>query len=315
MEADLGVVPTGSTRAHVFEIRNDGDRVWRIGEIRTSCSCTVASADRAVVRPGQVVQINLQFRAYDEAADFRKASYISFEPSVGPTIVYALYLFGKVRSQLSLSSRLIDFAILDHTAADPKAIVALNYSDHDFRGLRCDPSVSWLKAIVSPQPVTPDGEKARQAWKIQLQPSTDLKSGYYRTDVRIVELDPPRGGSPQVKLATVALCVRPRIAVMPTSLFFGLSRALVLVHKDVELKLPREPSRDHEVSLKVSGPIKSIASVALLSREPGVRRYRITCTRDSQSSPSQLYSGAIQLSLTDGQCESVTLPVFALNRD
>ena len=48
---DFGVVNKGQRVTHEFQIRNDGDAVLQITEVRPSCGCTVADFDRTVA-PG-----------------------------------------------------------------------------------------------------------------------------------------------------------------------------------------------------------------------------------------------------------------------
>jgi hypothetical protein len=251
-EADLGIIPVGATRDHVFVIRNSSNLPWKLRNISTNCSCTVASADRAIVRPGQSVRITLRYHAPEEATEFRKVSTASFEPPAGPTI--DLVLRGKVRSPLSLSSHLISFETLAGTVVSSKRLTIWNHSDHDFRDLRCEVTVAWVHASVAPQTLAARSEGARQAWTIEVQPSTrQLESGFHRTAIRLSEADPRPGSSPQVKTIAVTVCVEPRIAVTPTSLLFGAGPHVGTVEKELEVHLPREPTPGKEVTVDILG--------------------------------------------------------------
>jgi hypothetical protein len=50
---DFGVVNKGQRVTHEFQIRNDGDSVLQITEVRPSCGCTVAEYDKSIA-PGEI---------------------------------------------------------------------------------------------------------------------------------------------------------------------------------------------------------------------------------------------------------------------
>ena len=49
---DVGAVDRGERITHEFTIRNDGDAVLEISEVKPSCGCTVAEYDRSIAPGG-----------------------------------------------------------------------------------------------------------------------------------------------------------------------------------------------------------------------------------------------------------------------
>jgi hypothetical protein len=104
-EADIGIVPTGTTRDHLFTIANNASDEWILKGIRTSCLCTVATPDRAIVAPGQAVHVNIHYHAPPDSGEILRDTLVKFEP--GPT--FKLTIRGSVRAPLALSASLVEF--------------------------------------------------------------------------------------------------------------------------------------------------------------------------------------------------------------
>ncbi|HYG62702.1 MAG TPA: DUF1573 domain-containing protein [Thermoanaerobaculia bacterium] len=55
---DVGTLPKGEKIVHDFVIRNEGDAVLQITEVRAACGCTVANYDKTIA-PGQTGKVNV----------------------------------------------------------------------------------------------------------------------------------------------------------------------------------------------------------------------------------------------------------------
>lgn len=55
---DAGAVPVGEKIVHDFQIRNDGDAVLQVTEVRAACGCTVADYDKTIA-PGQTGKVRV----------------------------------------------------------------------------------------------------------------------------------------------------------------------------------------------------------------------------------------------------------------
>ena len=59
---DLGqLAETANPVSHTFSLRNVSDKAMRISRVRTTCGCTVAAFDSALVGPGKEVAITLTY--------------------------------------------------------------------------------------------------------------------------------------------------------------------------------------------------------------------------------------------------------------
>jgi hypothetical protein len=314
--ADLGLIPAGSTRHHVFTIRNDGSADWLLKEIRTSCACTVASADHAVISPGESLHVAIRYQAPASSVDVLRRTIVTFDD---PGPIVNLTLAGKVRLPIDVSEKRIEFRSTVGQGADPKGLIVSNYADRPFDDLRCQANVNWLRVGRTLQPPVPAKEtQPRQRWLVQLTPdSNSLPCGYHQALVSFEEVS----HLPYASRAKLALCVavlvEPQITATPPSLLFSSASATRLQSKKIRLASPGRlrPHNDTAATVTVSESIRSDISIRAVG-PPAMHLYEVTLApapgvvTQSALRGSLLRSGAIQFRTGSNELESVTVPVF-----
>jgi len=86
----FGSMGLGEERTHVFQIRNVGDAPLRIGEISTTCRCTVGQLRQNEIPPGGTADIELKWKAEYASESFRQEAEIQTNDPAHLALVVAV---------------------------------------------------------------------------------------------------------------------------------------------------------------------------------------------------------------------------------
>lgn len=100
---DFGTVAQGKRVDHVFSLKNKGDAVLTIGQVSTSCGCTVADVSTRTVAPGKSAEIRVSFNSANFSGSVSKSITIQTNDPKAPT--YSLIMKGKVFEEISVNPK------------------------------------------------------------------------------------------------------------------------------------------------------------------------------------------------------------------
>ncbi len=217
---DFGVVRPVSNNTHEFEIKNDSDREWTFGRIKTACSCTATEVSSPTIQPGKTAKVKLLFRAPQENVDQAKSVEVHFREEHTPK--FSLDLLAAVRSVVSAYPAQVQFGQIGRGAKPSRHLDVYNYGDTDWDSLVATSNSSWLTATASLVPGRRDESNprsARQAWRVLLDiDSQSLASGKNATHI---QLRATAGKEHHDATVSADAHVEPPILVIPSQLFFG----------------------------------------------------------------------------------------------
>jgi hypothetical protein len=76
MELDFGLMLSGTKRSHKFIFKNVGEAAAQIRFVRSTCKCTVGKFERAVLKPGEETEVELEWRAEGKGGEFSQSATI-----------------------------------------------------------------------------------------------------------------------------------------------------------------------------------------------------------------------------------------------
>lgn len=104
---DFGKVTQGTKVEHSFPISNTGKAPLKIERLNTSCGCTAAVVETAVLEPGQSTQVKVSFdTAGFSGLKVKTARLYTNDPKT-PTVVFTLQ--GQVEAEIKLSLEALNF--------------------------------------------------------------------------------------------------------------------------------------------------------------------------------------------------------------
>ncbi|MCE5271580.1 DUF1573 domain-containing protein [bacterium] len=124
---EFGAIYRGAVVTHKFSLRNVGRATLVIDNVRSSCGCTVALADKKEVAPGESTYISASFDSGRFSGKVQKEIYVQSNDSLQP--VTKLSLEGEVRVDLSVSPNQMYFSGLKEGERIERKINLLNTSE------------------------------------------------------------------------------------------------------------------------------------------------------------------------------------------
>lgn len=110
---DFGIVWTGRTIIHPFNIRNDGDQPLRLTKPRAYCSCSTADAYSEVINPGEVGQVQYRLNLLNKSGPVNEWLETQTNDPARPVIRFEMTGFARVICELKVTEdiRLLDGSI------------------------------------------------------------------------------------------------------------------------------------------------------------------------------------------------------------
>jgi hypothetical protein len=128
VQYSFGSVYQGTVVKHVFTLRNSGKDTLQIENVRSSCGCTVAMADKKAVAPGESTRIEANFNSDRFSGHVNKDIYVQSNDPVQP--VTKLSITGEVKVDLSISPSTIYFSGLKEGAQALRKLAITNNSEN-----------------------------------------------------------------------------------------------------------------------------------------------------------------------------------------
>ena len=93
----FGVLPQRAEGSHVWKVKNEGEGDLVLKQESSTCSCTIAKfkdGEKAVLKPGEDAEINLQFETRENNGAYSKGATIATNDPATPT--FSLQAVGQV---------------------------------------------------------------------------------------------------------------------------------------------------------------------------------------------------------------------------
>ncbi len=100
---DFGSISQGKRADHVFVLKNKGDSVLNIGNVSTSCGCTVADVSTRTVAPGKHAEIKVSFNSTNFSGNINKS--VTIQTNDPKTPAYTLILKGSVFEEINVTPK------------------------------------------------------------------------------------------------------------------------------------------------------------------------------------------------------------------
>jgi len=81
---DFGSIPRGSTVVHRFIIKNTGQDVLEISDVRPTCGCTTAPLSSNKIQPGEEATLKASFNSQKFNGRVRKEIYVNSNDPINP---------------------------------------------------------------------------------------------------------------------------------------------------------------------------------------------------------------------------------------
>lgn len=100
---DFGTIFQGKKINHVFVLKNNGDSMLTIGQVSTSCGCTVADVSSRSVAPGKSSEIHVTFNSANFSGHVSKN--VTVQTNDPQKSVYTLFVKGSIIEELEASPK------------------------------------------------------------------------------------------------------------------------------------------------------------------------------------------------------------------
>lgn len=296
---DAGNVPKGEKITHDFVIRNDGENVLEISDVRPECGCTVADFDRSIA-PGETGVVHAALDSSTFAGPISKTITVYTNDPVNPRLQLAVkavvepYLFIQpgyarfVKSQRSEPGK-VDQIVFTTTFDDLQILRA--ESPYPFL------EVSYRKADEGDEPR--DAGVGNQ-WVVTM--SLDYSGAPVGTLADYVTL---HTNHPQQAIAKIPISgfVRPMIAVTPTTADFGE----IDVAEDTNASMIIRSFADENVAVTSATTDVPGVDLAVSPIEEG-KRYSLSVTL-SPEMPKGPFDGTIQIRTDSPKTPLIEVPL------
>ncbi|MEI8356562.1 MAG: DUF1573 domain-containing protein [Deltaproteobacteria bacterium] len=103
---DFGTIDQGKSIDHVFMVTNGGDTPLTIGQVSTSCGCTVADVSSRSIAPGKTGAIKTTFNSTNFSGNVSKT--VHFHSNDPRMPVYTLTIKGIILERLVVTPKQLD---------------------------------------------------------------------------------------------------------------------------------------------------------------------------------------------------------------
>lgn len=100
---DFGTIAQGKKVDHIFALKNSGDAPLTIGQVSTSCGCTVADVTSRSIAPGKSGEIKASFNSANFTGSISKSIYVHTNDPKRP--VYTLTIKGTIFERIEVTPK------------------------------------------------------------------------------------------------------------------------------------------------------------------------------------------------------------------
>ncbi|MEO1367963.1 MAG: DUF1573 domain-containing protein, partial [Acidobacteriota bacterium] len=297
---NFDLVAKGEPLVHAFEIRNDGDALLEITDVRPACGCTVAKFDQSI-KPGEVGKIHARMDTSDFAGPISKSIAVFTNDTENPKL--QLVMKAKVKPYIGLSP---GFARYIYVQGEPVAPIvqtlwAQDGTDVDI--VEAKSPYDHLKVSARPAVGEERSDKSNgKQWRIEIALDEDAPVGALRQYIEVVTDHPKQK---QVKIP-ISGFVRPRQHVTPMEVDFGDLQGNAL---PLRRTFHFTSFITDEIELtKVETSLQGLkAEVSSSDRDPGYR-FKLLVTLGPEI-PKGPFDTVIKVHTTDAQNPIVEVPL------
>ncbi|MEM6793969.1 MAG: DUF1573 domain-containing protein [Acidobacteriota bacterium] len=297
---NFDIVAKGESIEHVFEIKNDGDALLEITDVRPACGCTVASFDREIA-PGATGRIYAKLDTSDFAGPISKSIAVFTNDSANPKLQLAMK--AKVKPYIGVSPGYARYIYVQGEVIQPIVQTLWAQDNSDIEIVEVNSPYDYLQVSYRPAVGEERSDKSTgQQWRIQVDLAKDAPVGALRKYVEVITSHPKQK---QVKIP-VSGFVRPRQHVTPMEADFGNLEGDTLplrrtfhftnfINSEIELT-------------KVESSMKGVtAEVRASERDPGFR-FKVILTIDPAIQKGA-FETVLKIHTTDTANPVVELPL------
>jgi hypothetical protein len=259
---DFGAVPRGPAVFHAFRFKNTSDETLHIGNVRVSCGCTTARAEKTSVRPQEESAILAQMDTTRFHGDKSVTIYVTFD---GPrSTEMSLLVHADGRDDVALSPETIDFshvargspavARIEITIRDPALAIRRvrsegSYVHARYREITRSQQDTVYEVTAELKPNTPPGQ-----WYTELVVSTNNPSTTLRIPVNVE--------------VQSALQVAPRVASLGNVKEGGEAEKRIIIKGDKPFQITRVDGTDGQLSVHEAGQAAKAVHVLTVRFKP-----------------------------------------------
>lgn len=213
---DFGIVVKGEELFHSFEIKNEGNANLTILDVRPSCGCTIAEADK-IIKPGQIGKVKTKLETKDFKGPITKDITIVSNDPENPQ--FKLFLKAMVRPVVEvLPDATLRFVKLKRDVGKVQRLLVTEEENFEFKILKYESSQPYIKFEHIPAPqdkINPQYKNKQYEITVLIGPEAPVgglnEKVFVYTNSKLV---------PKIELKIFGL-VRPEIMVTPPKLEMG----------------------------------------------------------------------------------------------
>jgi len=209
------------TVEHTFVLRNDGNATLQIGNVRTSCGCTVANVSNKTLEPGQTAEVTARLSLKGRQGQQRKA--ITVESNDPATPQLQLYLEGNATATVTVTPDKVYFGQLDENAAVTGVVSIVASGDTTIHITQVD---AGSDAVTVTSETVEDGKN----YRVLVSPRTPIPAGSISGVVRVLtdSAQYPQINIPITGIVLDQLMVAPNEIVLSEDGVHGVTRYVVV---------------------------------------------------------------------------------------
>ena len=212
---DFGTVNKGQRVTHEFQIRNDGDQILKVTDVRPSCGCTVAEYDKTVA-PGAIGKVKATVDTRNFKGGIAKSVRVFTNDPANPQI--DLVIKANVKSQIEVSPGYARFIAVYGEPQKTSVQTVWSGDRRDLKILKAESPYSFVD--VSFREAGDDerdqGVQGRQ-WQVEVDLDKDAPVGPM-ADFIVLTTDHPKLKTLRIPISGF---VRPVMSVTPRIADFG----------------------------------------------------------------------------------------------
>lgn len=251
---DFGTVVKGEEVFHTFEIKNEGNANLTILDVRSSCGCTIAEADK-VIKPGQIGKVKIKLETKDFKGPITKDITIVSNDPENPQLKLFLKAIIKPIVEV-LPDANLRFVKLKRDVGKVQRLIVTEEENFEFKILKYESSKPFIKFEYIPAPqdkINPQYKNKQYEITVFIGPEAPVgmlnEKVFVYTNSKLV---------PKVELKILGL-VRPEIMVTPPKLEMGEIEATSDFQRTIRVKDNSGSGKFEIVSIQSTLPFLTVS--------------------------------------------------------
>ena len=273
---DVGAVNKGEKASHEFTVRNEGDQVLQITEVKPSCGCTVAEYDKTI-QPGGTGRITAVVDTTNFKGPIAKSVKVFTSDPVNPQI--NLVIKANIKTHVEVEPGYARFVAVygEPNAKSVQRVWSKEKPDLQILSAKSPyphVKVSYAEATADER----DGSSSGNQWRVVVELDADAPEGPMADYIDLTTNHPER----QTIRIPVSGFVRPILSVTPRVADFGRREVAEPQTASVEIRNMSKSAVDlDQITTDIEGLQAEIEPLeegrlykVLLTLEPGMKKGR-----------------------------------------